>query len=32
MDFARLYEVLPKEPVKWDVRDVGVWLQFIGLS
>lgn len=32
MDFEKLFEVLPKEPIKWNTYDIGIWLNFIGLS
>ena len=32
MDYPRLYTELPKEPIKWNVQDIQVWLQFIGLN
>lgn len=32
MDYPKLYELLPKEPIKWTVLDIGKWLEFIGLS
>ena len=32
MDYQRLYEKLPKEPIKWTVGDIEIWLRFIGLS
>jgi len=32
MDYQKLYEDLPKHPVKWTVSDVEIWLHFIGLS
>lgn len=32
MDYPRLYNELPKEPIKWNVQDIQVWLQFIGLN
>ena len=32
MDYQRLYEELPKQPIKWIVTDIEKWLKFIGLS
>lgn len=32
MDYPKLYSELPKEPIKWTVSDIQIWLQFIGLS
>ncbi|CAD8088860.1 unnamed protein product [Paramecium primaurelia] len=32
MDYDSLYLLLPKEPKKWQVSDVIIWLQFIGLG
>lgn len=32
MDYQRLYEELPKQPIKWTVSDIEVWLRFVGLS
>lgn len=32
MDYQRLYEELPKHPVKWTVNDIETWLKFVGLS
>lgn len=32
MDYPQLYCELPKEPIKWTVTDIQIWLQFIGLS
>ncbi|CAD8097383.1 unnamed protein product [Paramecium sonneborni] len=32
MDYDSLYLLLPKEPKKWLVQDVVIWLQFIGLG
>jgi hypothetical protein len=32
MDFDRLMQVLPKDPIRWDIEDVQGWLDFIGLS
>ena len=32
MDYQRLYEELPKQPIKWTVNDIEIWLKFIGLS
>jgi hypothetical protein len=32
MDFEKLSLVLPKDPIKWNIQDVGIWLNFIGLG
>lgn len=32
MDYPKLYSELPKDPIKWTVTDIQIWLQFIGLS
>ncbi|KAM3129019.1 hypothetical protein pb186bvf_018863 [Paramecium bursaria] len=32
MDYDSLYKILPKDPRKWQVQDVVVWLKFIGLE
>ena len=32
MDFEKLYTVLPKDPIKWNILDAGIWLNFIGLA
>ena len=32
MDFKKLVEVLPKHPQNWNLEDMGLWLQYIGLS
>lgn len=32
MDFEKLQEILPKDPIKWTVEDIGVWLDFINLK
>ena len=32
MDFEKLSKVLPKDPIKWSSDDVGIWLNFIGIS
>ena len=32
MDYHKLYDELPKQPVKWTVGDLEIWLKFIGLS
>ncbi len=32
MDFEQLSSILPKDPIKWTIDDVGKWLNFIGLS
>jgi hypothetical protein len=32
MDYQKLYEILPKSPVKWTVADMEKWLDFIGLT
>jgi len=32
MDYESLYKKLPKEPKKWTISDVSIWLEFIGLS
>lgn len=32
MDYHKLYNELPKEPIKWNVNDIEIWLRFIGLS
>ncbi len=32
MDFKKLSEMIPKHPNSWSLEDVGVWLDFIGLS
>ena len=32
MDFEELYLILPKDPIKWTIDDVGEWLKFINLS
>lgn len=32
MDYQRLYEELPKQPVKWTVSDIEIWLKFVGLG
>ncbi len=31
MDYESLFLILPKEPKKWTISDVGIWLSFIGL-
>ncbi|KRX02394.1 Sterile alpha motif/pointed domain [Pseudocohnilembus persalinus] len=31
MDFERLYQIIPKDPIRWNIEDVGKWLNFIGL-
>jgi hypothetical protein len=32
MDYEKLMNVLPKQPSKWTISDVEVWLQFVGLE
>ena len=32
MDFDKLYEILPKDPIKWNLIDVKIWLEFISLG
>ena len=32
MDYESLYKLIPKEPKKWLMQDVVIWLQFIGLG
>ena len=32
MDYEKLKTVLPKEPVKWTINDISIWLEFIGLE
>lgn len=32
MDFNLLYEVLPKETIKWDFIDVEIFLKFIKME
>ena len=32
MNFQELSKLLPKLPVEWNIEDVGIWLQFIGLE
>lgn len=32
MDFQRLKEILPKDPLVWTQEDVLKWLEFIGLE
>ena len=32
MDFEKLKELVPKDPIKWNNEDVNIWLNFIGLS
>jgi len=32
MDFLRLKEILPKDPLVWTQEDVSKWLEFIGLE
>ncbi|EGR33735.1 hypothetical protein IMG5_041730 [Ichthyophthirius multifiliis] len=32
MDFEKLKEFLPKDPIKWSIEDIKIWLDFIGLS
>ena len=32
MDFERLSQILPKLPEQWDVKEVGIWLDFIGFQ
>ncbi|CAD8154058.1 unnamed protein product [Paramecium pentaurelia] len=32
MDYDDLYKVLPKDPKKWKLDDVTIWLKFIGLQ
>ena len=32
MNFHELSKILPKIPVEWKIEDVGIWLEFIGLS
>ena len=32
MDYQVLYELLPKQPIKWTVADLEIWLKYIGLS
>jgi hypothetical protein len=32
MDFKKLSDLLPKHPNNWSLDDVGIWLDFIGLS
>ena len=32
MDFEKLKEVLPKDPLKWSIEDIKIWLDFIQLS
>lgn len=32
MDFESLFKLLPKDPKKWLVADVIIWLNFIELS
>jgi hypothetical protein len=31
MDYDKLMTVLPKQPSKWTISDVEVWLRFVGL-
>jgi hypothetical protein len=32
MDFEKLKEFVPKDPIKWSTEDIKIWLDFIGLS
>ena len=32
MDYEKLYQALPKLPVRWNVNDIEIWLTFVGLS
>ena len=32
MNFEQLSQILPKLPEKWNVFDVGIWLEFIGFQ
>jgi hypothetical protein len=32
MDYDDLYKILPKDPKRWKLDDVAIWLKFIGLS
>ena len=32
MDYEAFYMILPKEPKKWSIQDVAIWLDFIGLQ
>ncbi len=32
MDYDDLYKILPKDPKRWKLDDVALWLKFIGLS
>jgi hypothetical protein len=32
MDFNELYEILPKEPKRWNKNDIEIWLKHIGLE
>lgn len=29
MDYEELYKIIPKESIKWNISEVGKWLDFI---
>lgn len=31
MDYQKLFSLIPKEPRTWNLEDLRIWLQFIGL-
>ena len=32
MDFNKFYQVLPKLSKQWNIDDIKIWLEFIGLG